>query len=181
MSDNKAPDNNQPPGFALGKGMLTVTWIGILVGLTFVFGVWEDKQYNPNRQVDALNLNDEGIKEIVLKRNRFHHYVATGKINGRKVTFMLDTGATDVAVPKRIAEKLGLRPMGVSRAITANGTVDVETTKIDTLALGNIQLYDVRASINPGMVGTEILLGMSALKQVEFTQSGDTLTIRQYP
>ena len=49
------------------------------------------------------------------------------------------------------------------------------------MQLGELSVDNVRANINPGMRGNEILLGMSFLKQLEFTQRGDTLTIRQYP
>jgi len=63
---------------------------------------------------------------------------------------------------------------------TANGNAEVRATKIDKLMLGTIQLQNVQASITPGMTGDEILLGMSVLKQLDFTQSGKTLTLRQY-
>ena len=63
--------------------------------------------------------------------------------------------------------------------MTANGPVTVYDTIINQLTIGDIVLYNVPASINTGMQGTGILLGMSALSQVEFVQSGDYLTLRQ--
>jgi len=66
-------------------------------------------------------------------------------------------------------------------ANTANGQVQVRATRINTLQLGPITLYNLEASINPGMDGNEILLGMSALKQIEFSQKGKFLTLRQLP
>jgi len=65
--------------------------------------------------------------------------------------------------------------------LTANGIVEVRDTTIETLQLGSIRLSNIRASINPGMVGEEILLGMSALKDLEFTQRGSKLTLKQTP
>jgi len=97
------------------------------------------------------------------------------------VTFLLDTGATDVVIPAQLAESAGLQPGQAMRAMTANGLVTVYSTTIPTLHLGDITLYDVRASINPGMQGDTVLLGMSALRQVEFTQRADTLTLRTLP
>jgi len=164
----------QRAGKSIGKWMLISTWIIILVGLTALFGNWEEQQYNPNRSISSDN-----PAEITLQRNRYHHYVASGKINGKDVVFLLDTGATDVAVPASIAQTLGLKPGARAHARTANGIVEVRETVINELTLGSIHLQRVRASINPGMTGNEILLGMSALKDLEFTQRGSTLTLRK--
>jgi len=64
--------------------------------------------------------------------------------------------------------------------MTANGTITVHNTTLATLSIGNITLSNVSASINPAMHDLEILLGMSALKDIEFTQRGDQLTLKQY-
>ncbi len=154
--------------------MLVISWVLALIGLTVIFGNWEDKQHNPNQTID---INDLG--EVVLQQNRQGHYIASGLINNQAVVFLLDTGATDVAVPSSLAKKLGLNPGRKKRAITANGVVDIRDTRIESLQLGTIKLNNVRASIHPGMTGTDILLGMSALKDLELTQRGATLTIKQ--
>jgi aspartyl protease family protein len=122
-----------------------------------------------------------GIREVVLEQNRKGHYVAGGKVNGVPVTFLLDTGATDVAVPESIALQAGLERGNASFAATANGIVTVYSTRINELVLGNIVLKDINASITTSMVGNTILLGMSALKQIEFTQRGTTLTLHHIP
>ena len=67
------------------------------------------------------------------------------------------------------------------QAATANGVVTVFATQINELKLGNILLYDIDASVTPSMPGNTILLGMSALRQIEFTQRGSFLTLRQLP
>lgn len=166
------------PQQKLGRGMLTVSWILVLVGLTYYFGMREKSQFNPNQQL--VGSESQGMREVTLKRNKYHHYVATGTINQSPVVFFLDTGATDVAIPERVAQKLNLKKGAKSYAQTANGTVQIFTTRIPTLTLGPIVLHDVRASINPYMEGEEILLGMSVLKHLEFSQTGDELTLRQY-
>ena len=93
---------------------------------------------------------------------------------------MLDTGATNVAIPAHLADKLNLQRGHRHQVMTANGIAEAFGTRINTLTIGDILLRDIRASINPSMAGNEILLGMSALKQIEFTQRGDQLTLRQY-
>ena len=156
--------------------MMTVGVVLGMVILTFLFGGVEEHQRNPNSDPTSL-VYSEGI-EVPLKRNRQGHYMLVGQINGEDVEFLLDTGATDVVVPESTARKLGL-PYGVhGRAMTANGPVTIYQTRIDELHLGKIKLTNINASINPSMEGA-ILLGMSALGQIEFSQQADILTLKQ--
>lgn len=160
----------------LGGGMIAAMWILLLALLTWSFSGWLDERENPNSRV--VSRADAGIAEVVLQRNRHGHYVATGTIDGTPVVFMLDTGATDVSVPLGLARTLGLRQGAPIPYETANGTVIGYATRIGEVALGDIVLRDVRASINPGMEGEVALLGMSFLRHLEFTQRGDSLTLR---
>jgi aspartyl protease family protein len=175
MSDN---ETGATPG-SMGRTMLLITWALIFAGLVIVFANWEGKQINPNQQVVG-RVDQDGVREITLAGNRYHHYIATGDINGEPVVFLVDTGATDVSVPESLAEKLGLRKGMKGYAQTANGTVGIYATTIDKLTLGNLEFYDVPASINPGMKDMEVLLGMSALRHVELIQKDNKLTLRQY-
>ncbi len=165
------------PGKHLGQGMLIASFSLALLALTLFFDDWIDRQNNPN-QSPASYETEGGIREVVLQRNRQGHYVSGGEINGVPVTFLLDTGATDVAIPESIARAAGLRAGFSGQANTANGIVTVYSTQVGELSIGNITLHDVAASITPSMPGDTILLGMSALKQIEFTQRGETLTLR---
>lgn len=165
-------------GQSHGRAMLIIFWLLVLGALTYFFGTWEEHQYNPNQNLNSDT--QQGVRQVVLERNRYHHYVASGLINGTAVTFMLDTGATAVVIPANLANKLQLKAGRPHIANTANGQVEVRATRIDTLELGAIKLHNINASINPGMDGEEILLGMSALKQIEFSQKGKVLTLRQY-
>ncbi len=63
---------------------------------------------------------------------------------------------------------------------TANGVVTAYRTVLDSVSIGPLVIHNVPASINSGLGDMEILLGMSVLKQVEFTQRGDTLILRPY-
>lgn len=171
----------QPPQHdtqPFGRGMLILAWLVALGLLTLFFRNWEEQRNNPNQ--DPTSYSGNGVKEVVLEGNRRHHYVANGKINGKQVTFLLDTGATDVVIPGQLARKLNLKPGPSGYAQTANGVIEVKATRLDSLQLGSIHLTNVRASINPAMHDQAILLGMSALKQVEFTQRNGQLILRQY-
>ncbi len=172
--------NSEKPGKGIGQGMLISSFVLALLGLTFFFTDRLDLQTNPNRNPESMELLS-GIREVVLKQNRQGHYVASGKVNKVPVTFLLDTGATDVAIPETIAAQAGLVRGNASFAATANGMVTVYSTQVKELSLGNIVLEGVNASITSSMVGDTILLGMSALKQIEFSQRGTTLTLRYFP
>ena len=174
------PPNQRLPGKSIGKGMLVASFALALIGLTFLFDDMLDKQANPN-QYPPSSETSSGIREVVLQRNRQGHYVSGGEINGLPVTFLLDTGATDVAIPISIASKAGLNRGIPTQAATANGVITVYSTQINQLSVGNIILKNVNASIAPNMGGDTILLGMSALNKVEFSQQGSTLTLRYIP
>ena len=161
----------------MGQGMIALAFIIGIGLLTVFFADVEQRQHNPNRTPQSKN-NINGA-EVNLKRNRQGHYIVTGQINRQPVEFLLDTGATDVVIPEAIARQLNLRVGRPHLASTANGTITVYSTIIDELGIGDIILYNVRASINPAMRPPSVLLGMSALKQIEFIQKGDSLTLRQ--
>ena len=171
---------NHPPGKNIGQGMLIASFTLILITLTLYFNDWLANQSNPNQNPN-FSISNIGVREVVLERNRQGHYIANGKLNGIPVTFLLDTGATEVAVPSGVADKAGLNRGRAQQASTANGVVTVFSTEIDELRIGNIVLYDIDASVTPSILGNTILLGMSALRQIEFTQRGSNLTLSQVP
>ncbi len=158
---------------AMGRGMLFGVWTMAVVLLSYGMYLWQEAKKHPN------SMNANGTIEVVLEEGRNHHYYAYGKINAQDVLFFVDTGASNVSIPEKLAVKLGLKKGRPSLAITANGTVQVYSTQLSTLQIGNILLHDIQASINPGMQGEQILLGMSALKHVDFRREGGQLILRQ--
>ena len=178
---NSPEPNNSPERQSetkrIGTGMIVIAMVIGLGLLTQLFQSALDKQYNPNQTVRTSQINHDFI-EISLKRNRSGHYVSTGLINGRKTVFLLDTGATFVAIPEHQAQRLGLKKGQRIQLSTANGRSTGYQTNINELSIGKIHLYNIKAIITPNL--EEILLGMSVLKQLEFTQRGDQLTIRQF-
>ena len=162
----------------IAKLFVWLSWILAIALMMYFFQDLLDKQFNPNSQ-PKIRLNSVGQAEVVLKQNKQGHYVTVGSINESPVIFLLDTGATQVSIPAHIAKKLELQSFGSYPVETANGRVIVHKTEIDQLSIGNIILYNVAAHINPAMQSKEILLGMSALKEVEFSQIGKQLTLRE--
>ena len=161
----------------LGKGMTYAAWILALALLSWFFSTWLDIRQNPNRHVQTAVTADKRV--VTLTRNLYGHYNATGLINGREVDFMVDTGATTVAVPASLEARLGLQRGPQVQVKTASGTASAFLTRLDSVRLGTIELHDVSATINPQLGGREVLLGMSFLKHLEFTQRGDSLVLSQ--
>ncbi len=176
MSDQ--PSEEKGTHRTLGSGMIVLAWIIVLGLLSFYFGQFLDAQRNPNKSV--ISQSRIGVNEVLLQQNRQGHYVANGRINGQRVEFILDTGATMVAIPGHIAQRLRLERGPSMEVVTANGTVSVYATRLEEISLGAISLNNVRATINPYMDGDAILLGMTFLKDLEFTQRNDQLILRQY-
>ncbi len=162
----------------MGRGMMYLAWLTVLVILSYAFNQWlekrDEERYQPYSQREGE------VIRVDIQANRQGHYLSQGRVNNQPVRFLLDTGATLVAVPEALARKLGMRKGQAGYANTANGRSRVYMSRIDSLELGDIRLKDVAASISTGMEGEEILLGMSALGQLEFSQQGRTLSLRQH-
>lgn len=173
-----SPDDDIREQKRMGTAMQALAWLVLLaLGVAF-FSDFLDEQYNPNQTIET-RYAEGGLREVVLQRNKFGHYVTAGAINGKPVTFMLDTGATGVAIPQALSAYLGLQPGAAFSTQTANGISVGYAVTLDSVSVGAIELHDVPASIAPGLQTEEILLGMSFLKHIEFTQRDDTLILRQ--
>ena len=157
--------------------MTIVAWLLFLAILFGVFDYLVPQRNNPNQNI-VTTIN--GIqKEIVLQRNVYGHYLSNGYINGIQVVFLLDTGASDIAIPESIANKIGLLKGRQFLVKTANGNTKAYRTQLDSVALGDIKRYNLNATILPNITGEEVLLGMNFLKHFEIIQKGNSLTIKQ--
>ena len=154
--------------------MLVLGWI-VIFGLAYwFFSVWNSRQANPN----TIKILKQQSGELVLIRNQFGHYVAEGAINDRTVTFLVDTGATQVALSTRLANKFGLVLGDRVSVQTANGAVAAYQTRVDRISIGPIEMRDVAAVVTDNMDDDTVLLGMSFLKRLEFTQRDNRLILK---
>jgi aspartyl protease family protein len=157
--------------------MTVIAWLIFLAILFTGSDYLISKRNNPNQQVETKHIGLQ--KQVLLTRNVHGHYVSNGTINNHDVVFLLDTGASDIAIPESIANEIGLTRGYAITIKTANGNTTAYRTKINSAAIGEIKLHDLNATILTNMHGGEILLGMSFLKHLELIQKGKTLTIRQ--
>lgn len=166
MSDR--PDEQRPNP---NRSLYWAAIVAILLGLTAL--------YNATLRNDGgmrLQQDGEGRVMVVLTRQRNGHFTATGEINGQRVGFLIDTGATDVAVSEQLARDLGLEFGPGVTVMTAAGPSPGWLTRLATVQVGALGLRDVRATIASGL-GEECLLGMSFLRHFSIVQDGNTLVI----
>lgn len=161
-----------------GATLYFLASVGAIALLAWLFSAALDERRNPNRDVASTALED-GTTRVVLARNRAGHYVASGRVNEVTAEFIIDTGATDVAVSAALAAAAGLERGPPHTVLTANGQVTAYSTRIERLALGDLIEYDVRATIVPDMQAIDVLLGMSFLRRLDFAQRGDELWLEQ--
>ena len=151
----------------------TLIWLVLIAGVAWLFYGYLEKELNPNRAPQVT-----GSGEIVLKRNRAGHFVAGGAINGHKVTFLVDTGATQISVPQELADKLGLKRGLPIQLMTAAGPARGYATRLSSVELATLHLDDAAAVVAEGLDSEMVLLGMNFLRHLEITQRGDELILK---
>ncbi|HYJ36906.1 MAG TPA: TIGR02281 family clan AA aspartic protease, partial [Rhizomicrobium sp.] len=122
-----------------------------------------------------------GYHELTVSEGQGGHFLVYGTINGARIAFLIDTGATDIVLAPEDAKRLGIdldrlsfdRPFG-----SANGIGYGAKAVVASLGVGPIQFSDVEVSINKSAMGTS-LLGMAFLKRLKsYSVSGGKLILR---
>jgi aspartyl protease family protein len=127
--------------------------------------------------------SSSGSGQVTLTADSRGHFVTTGSINGLSVRFLVDTGASSVALSTTEAKRLGVNYLSGTRAYTstANGVIPVYRVKLDHVRVGDISLDNVDAAVLEGAGMDIALLGMSFLNRMQMKRDGDTLTlVRRY-
>ncbi len=163
-------EGGQSPEFQLGRRMLWLAAVALLGGLYVLFDAL-DKGGEAVRTVDQ-----NGTAMVIIPQDRNGHYQVDGQINGHDVTFMVDTGATDVALPVATARALRLEFGPPVTVMTAAGRNRAWLTRLDEVSIGGIRRRNVRATIASGNF-QGILLGMSFLKHYDLRQQDGKLVI----
>jgi aspartyl protease family protein len=119
-----------------------------------------------------------GRRQIVIPASAGGHFLTDGAINGRAVRFMIDTGATLVALGRDEAERLGidLRQARRVEAQTAGGKVPVQLVTLSRLRLGEVELTDVAAVVTP-VAMPYVLLGNSVLARFQMRRENDLMRL----
>jgi len=118
--------------------------------------------------------------QIVLTADSAGHFFTNGTINGKTVRFLVDTGATNIGIGQAEADRLGIDYRAGRRGFsgTANGAVAVYMVPIGSVRVGDVQLYNVEATVLPATM-THVLLGNSFLTRFQMKRENDKLTLER--
>lgn len=119
-----------------------------------------------------------GGSQIVLTAGRGGHFHSLGAINGRSVNFVVDTGATLVAMSVAEAKRIGLKYEDgeAGYTSTANGVIRAYRVKLNSVRIGDVELRNVEGSVSEGAM-PYVLLGNSFLGRFQMKRENDQLTL----
>ena len=120
------------------------------------------------------------LSQIIIPMGPGGHFSTDGAINGKAISFMVDTGTTAVALSQTEATRIGLdwkkgRP-GVTQ--TANGPVPIYSINLSSVRVGNVEIANVAAVVVPAEMPL-VLLGNSFLSRFNLHQEGDVLRLNK--
>ncbi|WP_370678517.1 TIGR02281 family clan AA aspartic protease [Comamonas sp. GB3 AK4-5] len=148
---------------------MALFWLAALGALYLAMDRW--------LQPAAVTVQADG--SLQLSRHRDGHFYADGSINGQPVRFLVDTGATAIAVTDALAEAAGLQGGREATFSTANGERPGRLVRADTVSVGPLTVR--RLTVGTGYTGDtpqSALLGQNFLKQFEVRMAGDVMVIR---
>ncbi len=123
-----------------------------------------------------------GGQRIVMTAGLGGHFTGAGSINGQAARFLVDTGATTVAIGQADAARIGLDLRTAQRimANTANGAVPVHRVSLSVVRLGDVEVHNVEAIVMPANM-EHVLLGNSFLTRFQMRRENDQLTLDKRP
>lgn len=128
----------------------------------------------------AAQSSGSGPASATLTADAAGHFLTTGTVNGTTVRFIVDTGASVIALGASDARRIGIDPskgeMGYTQ--TANGVTPVSRVKLNSVRVGDIVLNNVDATVHQQDMPFA-LLGMSFLNRMEMQRNGETMTLKQ--
>lgn len=154
----------------------SAVWFLIFAGFIATYGMWPELKRS---LLPRAAIERNGAVELRAASDG-HFYVDT-LINGQPVTFLIDTGASNIVLSTADARKVGFNPAKLSytdQAATANGLVGIAPVRLNSLVLGPHEDRDLNASVNAGDIDMS-LLGMSYLRRYQLTFSGNTLSLKR--
>ena len=165
----------------------------VLVGLGTYMGQMADKMSLAPASASTSPKNAPAItvaqatqasgRSLDIPRDARGHFQTDGRIDGQRVNFMIDTGASLVALNEKSAARFGLRPSRSdynATVTTANGTIKAARTRLAMIELGGLVVRDVDAVVLPDEALSENLLGLSFLSKLKrFEYANGRLVLEQ--
>ena len=147
-----------------------------MVGLGTIMAQMADKMTPALANAAARNaapvetVAQRGIRNLAIPRDGRGHFLTEGRIDGQRIDFMVDTGASVVALNETSAARFGLRPSRGdynATVTTANGTIKAARTRLAMVEIGGLVVRDVEAMVLPDQALSENLLGLSFLSKLK--------------
>ena len=153
---------------------LKLITLWLLLGVAVFLGIqwWQHREQQTRFQASG--------EAVEIRRGPDGHYHWPGRINGRAVDFLVDTGATGTAISAALARELKLEPLGTVQSITAGGTVTAQVVRADIELQGGVSVQRLRVVALPGL-GANPLLGMDVLGKLRWQQRDAVLRIELNP
>ena len=142
-------------------------WLLLALGLFLGVQAWQSQQQATRFVVDG--------EVLQVRRGPDGHYHWPGRIEGREVDFLVDTGATGTAIPLALARELGLPAIGQVQSSTAGGLVSGTVVVADLVLDGGVSAQRLRITALPNLAGP--LLGMDVLGRLGWRQEDGVLRI----
>ncbi|MGH6713782.1 MAG: TIGR02281 family clan AA aspartic protease [Bradyrhizobium sp.] len=134
-------------------------------------------------KAQSVTVAQAGPRSLSIPRDARGHFQTDGRIDGQRVDFMVDTGASLVALNEKSAARFGLRPSRGdynTTVTTANGTIRAARARLAMIDLGGIVVRDVDAMVLPDEALSENLLGLSFLSKLKrFEYANGKLVLEQ--
>lgn len=123
-----------------------------------------------------------GNTEIVLAAGSGGHFTTPGQINGKAVSFLVDTGATAIAMGQADADRIGINYKSAPRGFagTANGRIPVNVVTLSSVRVGEVEIANVEAVVMPSTM-EHVLLGNSFLTRFQMKRDNDTMRLTKRP
>jgi aspartyl protease family protein len=161
----------------------------VCVGLSREIGKFVTKPGEPVAMVRPASARPtpqpaptSGYRTVTLKSDRHGHFQVEARVEGRRVDFMVDTGASMIALRESSAARLGIHPRSSDytvRTQTANGVGRAAPVQLSQVEIDGIRVRDVRAFVVPDDSLAVNLLGMSFLSRVKWTHDRGKLVLEQ--
>jgi len=164
-----------------------IVFAGLVLGAAGLIGSWLGNSTSaPARAPESkvavsAPAPRSGARVVSIGRDHRGHFQAHGRVDGRQVSFMVDTGASIIALTERDADRLGVRPSrsAFTAAVqTANGVVRAAPVTLNSVDIGGLVVRDVKAVVVSGGGLKENLLGLSYLTRLKrFEYSNNKLVL----
>jgi aspartyl protease family protein len=125
---------------------------------------------SPQNPSAAQDTAQAGSRSLSIPRDPRGHFLTDGRIDGQRIDFMVDTGASVIALNEKSAARFGLRPTPADYKMTvstANGTIKAAPTRLAMVEIGGLIVRDVDAMVLPDEALSENLLGLSFLSKLK--------------